>query len=219
MAKRVSTMSYALQGTPPSWWKRLQQCSVLWPAVWCPSFPPYCGAAEMNHFHSNRIYDYNRVMQLYLEEQVKFYETVMALSLNIHLSKFESGTVCPFRCIITCSCIVLRYWWYWSITWALSVFVFMKASFCLNPPRLLPSWDKHTVSSLQCESSLALQDKKLNQSRLQNVFAYVAFFIHSLIWISLLYFFYSDHILFLYCPLHSWLIVHQLKAFYLIVQL
>uniref|UniRef100_A0A8C7W1R0 Sorting nexin 9b n=1 Tax=Oncorhynchus mykiss TaxID=8022 RepID=A0A8C7W1R0_ONCMY len=45
MAKRVSTMSYALQ-------------------------------AEMNHFHSNRIYDYNRVMQLYLEEQVKFYETI-----------------------------------------------------------------------------------------------------------------------------------------------
>lgn len=30
----------------------------------------------MNHFHSNRIYDYNRVMQQYLEEQVKFYETV-----------------------------------------------------------------------------------------------------------------------------------------------
>ncbi|KAL4623904.1 sorting nexin-9-like [Arapaima gigas] len=45
MAKRVSTMSYALQ-------------------------------AEMNHFHSNRIHDYNRVMQLYLEEQVKFYETI-----------------------------------------------------------------------------------------------------------------------------------------------
>ncbi|XP_061097617.1 sorting nexin-9-like isoform X2 [Conger conger] len=45
MAKRVSTMSYALQ-------------------------------AEMNHFHSNRIYDYNRVMQQYLEEQVKFYETI-----------------------------------------------------------------------------------------------------------------------------------------------
>ncbi|XP_056283865.1 sorting nexin-9b isoform X3 [Pseudoliparis swirei] len=45
MAKRISTMSYALQ-------------------------------AEMNHFHSNRIYDYNRVMQLYLEEQVKFYETI-----------------------------------------------------------------------------------------------------------------------------------------------
>uniref|UniRef100_A0A673C7I7 Sorting nexin n=1 Tax=Sphaeramia orbicularis TaxID=375764 RepID=A0A673C7I7_9TELE len=45
MAKRLSTMSYALQ-------------------------------AEMNHFHSNRIYDYNRVMQLYLEEQVKFYETI-----------------------------------------------------------------------------------------------------------------------------------------------
>uniref|UniRef100_A0AAQ5X8Q0 Sorting nexin n=1 Tax=Amphiprion ocellaris TaxID=80972 RepID=A0AAQ5X8Q0_AMPOC len=46
MAKRVSTMSYALQ-------------------------------AEMNHFHSNRIYDYNRVMQQYLEEQVKFYETIL----------------------------------------------------------------------------------------------------------------------------------------------
>ncbi|XP_036405735.1 sorting nexin-9b isoform X1 [Megalops cyprinoides] len=45
MAKRISTMSYALQ-------------------------------AEMNHFHSNRIYDYNRVMQLYLEQQVKFYETI-----------------------------------------------------------------------------------------------------------------------------------------------
>ncbi|KAJ8270509.1 hypothetical protein GJAV_G00115750 [Gymnothorax javanicus] len=45
MAKRASTMSYALQ-------------------------------AEMNHFHSNRIYDYNRVMQMYLEEQVKFYETI-----------------------------------------------------------------------------------------------------------------------------------------------
>jgi len=38
--------------------------------------PP--AAAEMNHFHSNRIYDYNRVMQQYLEEQAKFYETVRA---------------------------------------------------------------------------------------------------------------------------------------------
>ncbi|KAI5615097.1 sorting nexin-9 isoform X1 [Silurus asotus] len=45
MAKRASTMSYALQ-------------------------------AEMNHFHNNRIYDYNRVMQQYLEQQVKFYETI-----------------------------------------------------------------------------------------------------------------------------------------------
>ncbi|XP_034555458.1 sorting nexin-9b isoform X3 [Notolabrus celidotus] len=36
----------------------------------------YTLQAEMNHFHSNRIYDYNRVMQLYLEEQVKFYETI-----------------------------------------------------------------------------------------------------------------------------------------------
>uniref|UniRef100_A0A673NBF0 Sorting nexin n=1 Tax=Sinocyclocheilus rhinocerous TaxID=307959 RepID=A0A673NBF0_9TELE len=36
----------------------------------------YALQAEMNHFHSNRIYDYNRLMQFYLEEQVKFYETV-----------------------------------------------------------------------------------------------------------------------------------------------
>ena len=33
-------------------------------------------AAEMNHFHSNRIYDYNSVIRLYLEQQVQFYETV-----------------------------------------------------------------------------------------------------------------------------------------------
>ncbi|XP_063079465.1 sorting nexin-9b isoform X2 [Engraulis encrasicolus] len=36
----------------------------------------YSLQAEMNHFHSNRIYDYNRVMRLYLEEQAKFYETI-----------------------------------------------------------------------------------------------------------------------------------------------
>ncbi|XP_062378701.1 sorting nexin-9a [Sardina pilchardus] len=36
----------------------------------------YSLQAEMNHFHSNRIYDYNRVMRLYLEQQVKFYETI-----------------------------------------------------------------------------------------------------------------------------------------------
>lgn len=53
MAKRVSTMSYALQ-------------------------------AEMNHFHSNRIYDYNRVMQQYLEEQIKFYETIAEKLRHAH---------------------------------------------------------------------------------------------------------------------------------------
>ncbi|XP_055005394.1 sorting nexin-9b [Boleophthalmus pectinirostris] len=53
MAKRVSTMSYALQ-------------------------------AEMNHFHNNRIYDYNRVMQQYLEEQIKFYETIAAKLRHAH---------------------------------------------------------------------------------------------------------------------------------------
>lgn len=30
----------------------------------------------MNHFHSNRIYDYNSVIRLYLEQQAQFYETV-----------------------------------------------------------------------------------------------------------------------------------------------
>ncbi|XP_076128187.1 sorting nexin-9-like isoform X1 [Alosa pseudoharengus] len=58
MAKRASTMSYALQ-------------------------------AEMNHFHSNRIYDYNRVMRLYLEEQVKFYETI-AEKLKLAHSQFTA---------------------------------------------------------------------------------------------------------------------------------
>uniref|UniRef100_A0A3B4WXP4 Sorting nexin n=1 Tax=Seriola lalandi dorsalis TaxID=1841481 RepID=A0A3B4WXP4_SERLL len=65
MAKRVSTMSYALQ-------------------------------AEMNHFHSNRIYDYNRVMQLYLEEQVKFYETVK-LNRKLHLLPVLPTCLAPLR--------------------------------------------------------------------------------------------------------------------------
>lgn len=38
-------------------------------------------AAEMNHFHSNRIYDYNSVIRLYLEQQVQFYETVSHLPI------------------------------------------------------------------------------------------------------------------------------------------
>ncbi|XP_060061249.1 sorting nexin-9 isoform X3 [Erinaceus europaeus] len=36
----------------------------------------YALQAEMNHFHSNRIYDYNSVVRLYLEQQVQFYETI-----------------------------------------------------------------------------------------------------------------------------------------------
>ncbi|KAM6954552.1 sorting nexin-9b isoform 2-T2 [Aplochiton taeniatus] len=44
----------------------------------------YTLQAEMNHFHSNRIYDYNRVMQLYLEEQVKFYETIAGKLREAH---------------------------------------------------------------------------------------------------------------------------------------
>ncbi|XP_059906964.1 sorting nexin-9-like isoform X1 [Gadus macrocephalus] len=47
----------------------------------------YSLQAEMNHFHSNRIYDYNRVMQLYLEGQVKFYEEIAA-KLRLALAQF-----------------------------------------------------------------------------------------------------------------------------------
>ncbi|XP_044278000.1 sorting nexin-9 isoform X3 [Varanus komodoensis] len=43
--------------------------------------------AEMNHFHSNRIYDYNSVMRLYLEEQAQFYEMI-AQKLRQALSRF-----------------------------------------------------------------------------------------------------------------------------------
>ncbi|XP_077204877.1 sorting nexin-9 isoform X2 [Paroedura picta] len=43
--------------------------------------------AEMNHFHSNRIYDYNSVIRLYLEQQAQFYETI-AEKLRQALSRF-----------------------------------------------------------------------------------------------------------------------------------
>ncbi|XP_015256886.1 PREDICTED: sorting nexin-9-like [Cyprinodon variegatus] len=36
----------------------------------------YSLQAEMNHFHSNRIYDYNRVLKFYLEQQVTFYQQI-----------------------------------------------------------------------------------------------------------------------------------------------
>ncbi|MEQ2257661.1 Sorting nexin-9 [Ilyodon furcidens] len=36
----------------------------------------YSLQAEMNHFHTNRIYDYNRVLQFYLEQQVAFYQQI-----------------------------------------------------------------------------------------------------------------------------------------------
>ncbi|XP_062912093.1 sorting nexin-9b [Mobula hypostoma] len=47
----------------------------------------YSLQAEMNHFHSNRIYDYNSVMQHYLQQQVQFYETIAA-KLKQALSHF-----------------------------------------------------------------------------------------------------------------------------------
>uniref|UniRef100_A0A7N8WLA4 Sorting nexin n=1 Tax=Mastacembelus armatus TaxID=205130 RepID=A0A7N8WLA4_9TELE len=49
----------------------------------------YSLQAEMNHFHSNRIYDYNRVMQLYLERQVTFYQQI-ADKLRAALSQFTT---------------------------------------------------------------------------------------------------------------------------------
>ncbi|NXE49198.1 SNX9 protein, partial [Casuarius casuarius] len=45
----------------------------------------YALQAEMNHFHSNRIYDYNSVIRLYLEQQAQFYETV-SCSISVPLS-------------------------------------------------------------------------------------------------------------------------------------
>ncbi|XP_075453105.1 sorting nexin-9 isoform X2 [Ascaphus truei] len=47
----------------------------------------YTLQAEMNHFHSNRIYDYNSVIRLYLEQQVQFYETI-AEKLKQALGRF-----------------------------------------------------------------------------------------------------------------------------------
>nr|XP_002196226.5 sorting nexin-9 isoform X2 [Taeniopygia guttata] len=47
----------------------------------------YALQAEMNHFHSNRIYDYNSVIRLYLEQQAQFYETI-AQKLRQALSHF-----------------------------------------------------------------------------------------------------------------------------------
>ncbi|XP_045566469.1 sorting nexin-9 isoform X2 [Salmo salar] len=53
------------------------------------SIMSYSLQAEMNHFHSNRIYDYNRVMQLYLEEQIRFYEMI-AEKLKQALGQFTT---------------------------------------------------------------------------------------------------------------------------------
>uniref|UniRef100_UPI0037E71C87 sorting nexin-9-like isoform X2 n=1 Tax=Semicossyphus pulcher TaxID=241346 RepID=UPI0037E71C87 len=49
----------------------------------------YSLQAEMNHFHSNRIYDYNRMMQLYLQQQVTFYQQI-ADKLRAALSQFTT---------------------------------------------------------------------------------------------------------------------------------
>ncbi|XP_016151285.1 sorting nexin-9-like isoform X1 [Sinocyclocheilus grahami] len=44
----------------------------------------YALQAEMIHFHTNRIYDYNKVMQQYLEQQVKFYEMIAEKLRHAH---------------------------------------------------------------------------------------------------------------------------------------
>lgn len=51
--------------------------------------------AEMNHFHSNRIYDYNRVMQLYLEQQVTFYQQVSSGVRGRGQERFANVTSSP----------------------------------------------------------------------------------------------------------------------------
>lgn len=45
----------------------------------------------MNHFHSNRIYDYNSVIRLYLEQQVQFYETVSCQAASRPLPTWGAG--------------------------------------------------------------------------------------------------------------------------------
>lgn len=78
MAKRVSTMSFSLQGNLCIQYRREAYCLIqrwifhLFINFLCSVLP----TAEMNHFHSNRIYDYNSVIRLYLEQQIEFYETV-----------------------------------------------------------------------------------------------------------------------------------------------
>ncbi|NXJ67142.1 SNX9 protein, partial [Rostratula benghalensis] len=47
----------------------------------------YALQAEMNHFHSNRIYDYNSVIRLYLEQQAQFFFFI-AQKLRQALSRF-----------------------------------------------------------------------------------------------------------------------------------
>ncbi|XP_006882873.1 PREDICTED: sorting nexin-9 [Elephantulus edwardii] len=50
----------------------------------------YALQAEMNHFHSNRIYDYNSVIRLYLEQQVQFYETIAEKLRQMLVTLFTS---------------------------------------------------------------------------------------------------------------------------------
>lgn len=85
----------------------------------------------MNHFHNNRIYDYNRVMQQYLEEQVKFYETVKIFVIDA-LSTW-TGASLPF--------------------WRPPSRSLMSYSPFFFVNRLLRSWGTHTVSLWRCENT------------------------------------------------------------------
>ncbi len=108
-------------------------------------------------------------MQLYLEEQVKFYETVKVFLLTIYHIKLESVLFVALlpgadtkpshdHLLLLHSCEFFFLWIY----------------------RLLRNWDKRTVSSLQCESnglqSRTTRQEELNQLYIQNILAYSAFF-------------------------------------------
>uniref|UniRef100_A0A8B9SWP6 Sorting nexin n=1 Tax=Anas platyrhynchos TaxID=8839 RepID=A0A8B9SWP6_ANAPL len=55
----------------------------------------YALQAEMNHFHSNRIYDYNSVIRLYLEQQAQFYETVRC---KLHQTWSQARSLASLLC-------------------------------------------------------------------------------------------------------------------------
>lgn len=156
MAKRLSTMSYALQGRPSPRSGEISACSSCH-AFWSPWFPslwrrswdeplpqqPYLrlqpGHAAVPGGASQVLWD---------GKSVKINLTWLQFGLFIALfseKQLERNT----KQITFCTDVSFFLLWFY--------FIF---------PRSLPSWDKRTVSSLQCESSLALQGKKIKQSKI-----------------------------------------------------
>lgn len=170
MAKRVSTMSYALQGTTHSLKRRRWSSAVYLDIVgWSSWFPLFSASAEMNHFHSNRIYDYNRVMQLYLEEQVKFYETVKTCCfLFFNHSKLECVTACPFCQLTTCGAAG-----YQTITSALWVCFSSSQPPDRRKAETSAQSVHYDVKGLQSRTT---RQEELNQLNIPNILAYTAFF-------------------------------------------